>query len=229
MPEAFAPEGSHEQVALPPRNSPIYHDLRTAGGCLGGRPDGNGIDIPLVLASPAFDLGPAVILSGLYPVDLIPRVLPELARVQLPVSVPGQTFDVTVSVGVDRVAGKRVVRGDGTVRFYAQDLAPERALVLGVSGVSRVARAYVEQAVRPELDPTPIVIRVDRDAREYGLGLPARPEPDHAVVPLGRVVSINVVILLVIGGDGDAEQPALTRPALGQGLNLPDLTGGTYP
>src|SRR5829696_7025873 len=228
MPEPFAPEGGHEEVAFPLRNGPIDHDLRPARGGLGGRPDSNGIDIPLILAPLAFDLGLAVVRSGLDPVDLVPHVLPELARVQLPVGVPGQTLHVAVAVGVDGVAGERVVRRDRAVRLYAQDLASERVPVLGVPGSPRVARTYVEHAVWSELDPTPIVIRVDRDAREYGLGLLARPEPDHAVVPLGRVIGIDVVILLVIGRDGDAEQPALARPSLGQGLDLPDFTGGIH-
>src|SRR5829696_819381 len=228
MPEPFAPEGGDEEVALPLRNGPIDQDLRPARRCLGGRPDGDGINIPLILAPLALDLGPAVVLSSLDPVDLVPRVLPELARVQLPISIPGQTFDIAVTVGVDGIAGERVVRRDGAVRLYAQDLASERVPVLGVPGIPRVARTYVEHAVWSELDPTPIVIRVDRDAREYGLGLLAWPEPDHAVVPLGRVIGIDVVILLVIGRDGDAEQPALARPPLWQGLDLPDFARGTY-
>jgi hypothetical protein len=134
-----------------------------------------------------------------------------------------------VAVGVDGAFGKRVVLGDGAVRLDAQDLAPERAPVLGVTRVARIARAHVEHPVGPELDPTPVVIRVDGNAREYGLGPLARPEPDHAVVPLGRVVGIDVAVVLVIGGNGDAEQTSLARPSLGQGLDLPDLTGWAYP
>src|SRR5215217_1951500 len=102
---------------------------------------------------------------------------------------------------------ERVVRWDRARWFYPQDLTSQRAPVLGVLRISCVARTHVEHAVRAELDPTPVVIRVGGDARQYRLRLLAHAEPYDPVVYAGRVVGVDVAVILVVRGDGDAEKP----------------------
>src|SRR4029453_243053 len=106
VPEAFAPESGNEEVAFPLWNRAVDHDLCPARGGLGGRPDGDGIHVPFVLAALALYLGPAVVLPGLDPVAPVPRVQAELARVQLPLRVPRQSLHVAVTIGVNGVAGE---------------------------------------------------------------------------------------------------------------------------
>src|SRR5918998_4513669 len=164
-PEPLSAQGGHKEVSFPLRDSPIDRDLRPARGGFRGRPDGDGVYVPLILTAPALDRGPAVVLSGFDPVDFIPRVLAELARVEPSPGVPGEAFDVAMAVGVDGATGKGIVGRNGTVGLYPQDLTPERVPVLGVPGFSGVAGGHVEHAVGAELDPTPVVVRIDRDAR----------------------------------------------------------------
>ena len=44
------------------------------------------------------------------------------------------------------------------------------------------------------------------------------------VVYTGRVVGIDVAVILVVWGDGEAEKPALARATLRQRLDLPNIT-----
>src|SRR5215211_2994785 len=80
-PEPLSTQGGHEEIALPWWDSTIDQDLCAARRGFRGRPDSYGIYVSLIRAAPALDRGPAVILSGHDPVDLIPRVLAEFARV----------------------------------------------------------------------------------------------------------------------------------------------------
>src|SRR5215207_1053879 len=228
-PEPLSPQSGDEEVTFPLRDGPVYHDLRPTRGGFIGRPDSNGIDVPLVLRTLTLDLGPAVVLSGFDPVDLIPRVLAELTRVEPSLRVPREPLHVAVAVGVDGVARERIVGWDGTVGFYPQDLTLKRVSVLGVLRIPCVASGHVEHPVGSEFDSTPVVIRIDRYARQYGLGRLASAESYDSVVYLGRVVSVDVAVVPVIWRDGDAEQPALARATLWEGLDLSHFTGRTYP
>jgi hypothetical protein len=54
------------------RYGPFYHDLSPARRGFRSGPDGDGVDVALILATPALDCGPVVVLPGFDPVDLIP-------------------------------------------------------------------------------------------------------------------------------------------------------------
>src|ERR687898_145842 len=182
--------------------------------------EGGHEEVAFILPTPALDRGPAVVLPGFDPVDLIPGASAELARVESSLRVPSEPLHVAVAVGIDGVAGERVVRWNGTIGLYPQDLASQRVPVLGVPGLSCVARAHVEHPVGAELAPTPVAIRVGGDARQYGLRALAHAEPYDPVVYPGRVVGVDVAVILVVGGDGDAEKPTLARATFRQRLDL---------
>src|SRR5205823_410796 len=99
-------------------------DDRGAGaGRLTGLPGDQWIDEAGILGG-AFHDRPAVVLSGLDQIDLIPGVLTELGGVQALVGVPGEALNVAVAEAVDECA-ERVARRGFAVRRHAQDLAAE--------------------------------------------------------------------------------------------------------
>jgi len=75
----------------------------------------------------------------------------------------------------------------------------------------------------PNLILPPIVIRVGGYARQYGLRALAHAEPYDPVVYPGRVVGVDIAVILIVRGDGDAEKPTLTRATLRQRLDLLDV------
>src|SRR5690606_18633325 len=99
----------------------------------------------------------AVVAARLDPVQLVPRVLPELARPQGAVVTPGQALHVPVPEavhrGAERVAGRRLAR-----RRHPQDLPAEEVPPPSTITLSRVAGGDVQHPVRSEGDPPAVVI-----------------------------------------------------------------------
>ena len=91
----------------------------------------------------------------------------------------------------------------------ARELAVLRAgRHLGVAGRDE------QVPVRGEQQPTAVMMGAGRDAGQHGMRFPdpspGQAEPDDPVVGTGRAVRVQR--LLVMGGDGQAQQAALTRP-----------------
>src|ERR671916_769351 len=169
--EPLATQGRHKEVALPLRDRTSLENLyATRGGLARGEECGYRVDVSVALTALAFDLGPAVVASGDYAIDLVVGVLAELARVELAVSVPCQALHVAVAVGVERVVRERVVFGHLSFGGETQDLAGKRTGVLGARTVARVTGAHVQVAVGSEGDPSAVVEGVDGNAGQYGFG-----------------------------------------------------------
>ena len=224
VPEPLSAEGGHEKVAFPLRDGPFDHDLRPARGGLRGRPDGDGVDVALVLSTSALDRWPAVVLPCFDPVDLVPGARAELAGVEL--SPPSPT---RAPPRCDGRRSRRGCRGTGCPEGWNRLALLSESYLPGSSGpgsslISCVARAHVEHAVRAELDPTPVVIRVGGNSRKYRLGILPRYGTLRPGCLPGRIVGVDVAVILVVRGDGDAEKPALARATLWQGLDLLNVT-----
>jgi hypothetical protein len=110
-----------------------------------------------------------------------------------------------------------------------EDLAGERGAVLGQVGLLvGVADGDIQHAVGPEGDPAALVEVAHRDAGQDRLGVLPEVQPGDAVVGVGAVVDVDPAVGGVVGGDRDAQEPALTpRACLGHALHLGDLAGGS--
>ena len=121
-------------------------------------------------AALALDGRPAVVVALVDQVQLVERVLAELGGPQPPGVVERQPLHVAVpprphgGVGVG-VAGRRVAVGGDP-----QDLAAQRAAVLGEGGLAGLAGGGVEVAVRPERQPAAVVDEAVGDPVEDRLG-----------------------------------------------------------
>ena len=183
----------HPPQRLPAERGQVERAVAAVGqarrGGLGGGPGQHGVD-ELRCAAGALHLGPAVVAAGLDQVELVERVLPELAGPQPVLSVPGEALHVAVAHRVDRRRRGRVVRrGRAVARIDPQDLAGQGPGVLGERAVGGVAGADVEVAVRAELDPPTVVVAGPRDAgdqlghdRLTALRAGPQVEPHHPVV-----------------------------------------------
>ena len=114
----------------------------------------------------------------------------------------------------ERVARRRLPR-----RGHPQDLAPERPLVLGEGGVLGFPRRRIQEPVRPEPEPTAVVVHVVRDPGDEDLGraelLPRglagvvgdRGDP---VVRRGREVHVDQSVVSEGGRHRNTQEAALT-------------------
>src|SRR5699024_990704 len=85
-----------------------------------------------LLTGLAFDDGPAIVAAGFDDVQLVPRVLPELAGIHRAVRPPCDPLHVAVAVTVDERTVEGVVRWDASGGCHPQDLACQGVDVLGV-------------------------------------------------------------------------------------------------
>src|SRR5918998_2095441 len=219
--EPLATQGRHKEVALPLRDRTSLENLyATRGGLARGEECGYRVDVSVALTTLALDLGPAVVASRDYTIDLVVGVLAELARVELAVCVPRQALHVAVAVGVERVARELVVSGHLSFGGEAQDLTSQGVGVLGTRTIARVAGAHVQVAVRSEGDPPAIVVGVDGDAGQDGFGPLALSEPHDAVIRVRRVVGVYQTVPLVVRRERQPQKPSLPHASRGQSLQL---------
>src|SRR5205814_8161448 len=87
---------------------------------------------------------PTIVAALADQIELIHDRVPEFGLPEPAPVVEGETFDVAVPVAPHVPAGERVVGGDRAVRVQAQALAVERAEVLRVRAVLRLARGRLE-------------------------------------------------------------------------------------
>ena len=167
--------------------------------------------MPLGLASPVGPLGdridealpsgdalderPPVVRAGFDTVQLVPRVLSELARPHRAVGSPRDALHVAMphrpDAGAPRVAGRR-----SAVRCDAQDLAAEGVGVLRGIALLRVACRDVQVAVRAEREAPAVMRAGPWDAVQHHLGLAqlersrlaVERHPHHAIVVRGAEV-----------------------------------------
>ena len=153
---------------------PVVDDLHAARSGLGGRPGALRGDVAAAVADGSLAGGPAVVAALLDQVQLVLAVLAELGRPQLTAGVPREALRVAEAeapdvAGVAAGAEERVVARRGAVGVDPQDLAVERAPVLRVAAVLRVADGRVQLAVRTEPHPAAVVVPVLRQPGQHRL------------------------------------------------------------
>ena len=121
---------------------------------------------------------PPVVAPAPDQVDLVARVLAELARPQPPAPVPREPLHVAVP--------ERPDAHPAPVRVHAQDLAVARRPVLRQRRVAGVADARVELAVGPERDPPAVVDARRAQPGQHRPHAPAQLEAHDPVVPARR-------------------------------------------
>ena len=208
------------------------------GESSGRAPLGDGAGDPGPARAP-LRLRPAVVAARPDEVELVLAVVAELGRPQPPGGIPRDALHVAVAVGPhERPEG--VARSRAARRRHPQDLAAERALVLGERRLLRLAGRRIEVAVRAERETSAVVVHVVRDARdehprraELATGRCRRVPGDGGdpVVARGRVVRVHESVVREGGRDGDAEQARLAllgdvRDDAGHGAHPGEARGG---
>src|SRR5690606_17921160 len=161
-----------------------------------------------------FHLGPAVVAAGFDHIELIPGVLPELARIQGAVRGPRQALGIAVPVAVDQRPGERVVLGRPPVRAHPQNFAGGCITVLRAAAVPGRAGAGMPHPVGTASDPATVVdpggrdtVQQSRPVSEAETGrLPGEVESFGPVLAAGRVIGVEAVL-----AHGDTQQAPLTR------------------
>src|SRR5699024_1683728 len=105
--------------------------LDTAGAGLARAPLLDRVDEAFLIGLALHD-GPAVVATGFDDVQLVPRVLPELAGIHRAVRGPGDPLHIAVAVAVEERTVEGVVRWDLSGGCHPQDLACQGTDVLGV-------------------------------------------------------------------------------------------------